>query len=165
MEQLPELPGAIPPPDFGQFAKHATRFTYALSALPPNVKVLPDDGTIQSLIRIIERAHLVVLPIMGSRIAPSGIGTYLNAMLMGKCIVMSEGPAANDVLTDEALMVPPEDPDALAKAIRRAWEDDDLRRRTALAGQRYSEGCGGEPELRQRVLDCAIENLAPGIRR
>jgi glycosyltransferase involved in cell wall biosynthesis len=159
MEMLPSLPGAIPPPNFAQFKKHASRFTYALSALPPNVRVLEDDGSIQSLIRIIEGAHLVILPILASRIAPSGIGTYLNAMLMGKCIIMSNGPGTSDVLTDEALMVPPEDPVALAAMIQRAWEDDDLRRRTALLGQRYSENCGGEPELRQRVLDRAVEVL------
>jgi glycosyltransferase involved in cell wall biosynthesis len=82
-------------------------------------------------------------------------------MLMEKCVVISEGPAASDVLKDEALMVPPEDPDALANMIRRVWEDDDLRCRTARAGRRYSESCGGEPELRQRVLDRAIEKLWP----
>lgn len=159
MEQLPDLPAAIPPPDFAQLAKHASRFTYSLSALPANVRILEDDGTPQSLIRIVEKARLVVLPIIGSRIAPSGIGTYLNAMLMGKCVILTEGPAASDVLTDEALLVPAEDPTALAQTIRRAWQDDDLRARTALAGRLYAESCGGEPELRQRVLDCAIETL------
>jgi glycosyltransferase involved in cell wall biosynthesis len=161
MEQLPDLPAAIPPPDFKQFAKHATRFTYPLSMVPANVRILEDQGTPESLIRIIEKARLVVLPIVGSRIAASGIGTYLNAMLMGKCVVISEGPAASDVLKNEVLMVPAEDPDALATMIRRVWEDDDLRCRTALAGRRYSESCGGEPELRQRVLDRAIEKLWP----
>ena len=72
---------------------------------------------------------------------------------------MSTGPATSDVLTEEALMTPPEDPEALAKMIRRAWSDGELRERTAEAGKRYSESCGGEPELRQRVLDRALEKL------
>ncbi|MDP9170413.1 MAG: glycosyltransferase [Acidobacteriota bacterium] len=159
MEQLPDLPAAIPPPNFAQLAEHASRFTRPLSALPANVRILEDDGTSESLMRILGKAHLVVLPIVKSRIGASGIGTYLNAMLMGKCVILSEGPAASDVLTDQALMVPAEDAHALAKMIRRAWNDDDLRHRTAAAGQRYAESCGGEPELRQRVLDRAIEKL------
>ena len=158
MSRLP-YPAAIPPPSFAHLAKHASRFTWKLSDLPANVKILEDDGSVQSLIHIIEKARLVVLPILKSRIAPSGIGTYLNAMLMGKCVIMSEGPGTSDVLTEEALMVPPEDVDALAAMIRRAWEDDALRLRTAEAGRRYSENCGGEPELRQRVLDRALERL------
>ena len=156
--QVP-YPAVIPPPDFEQFRKHHTIFTVPLSDLPPNLRVIEDDGSTESLIRIIEGARLVVLPIRGSRISPSGIGTYLNAMLMGKCVITTNGPATSDVMTDECIMVPPEDPDALAKAIRRVWENPDLRRRTAEAGRLYSESCGGEPELRQRVLDRALEKL------
>ena len=79
MEQLADLPAAIPPPNFVQFRKHATRFSRPLNALPKNVRILEDDGSVESLIRIVEEARLIVLPIMSSRIAPSGIGTYLNA--------------------------------------------------------------------------------------
>lgn len=160
MEKLPDLPGAIPPPDFASLKRHASRFSRPLDRLPANIRILKDDRSAESLIRIVERAKLVVLPILGSRIAPSGIGTYLNAMLMGKCVITTHGVATTDVLLNgEALLVPPEDPDALADAIRRAWEDRDLRERTAGAGRRYAESCGGEPELRQRVLECALERF------
>jgi glycosyltransferase involved in cell wall biosynthesis len=161
MAELPDCPAAIPPPDFPKLRQHGSRFSWPLDKLPPNVRILEDDGTNVSLIRMIERARLVVLPILGGRISPSGIGTYLNAMLLGKCVILTEGTAASDVFTDEVILVPPENPQALRDAIRRAWDDDDFRRRTALAGQRYSESCGGEPELRQRVLDLAIERLFP----
>ena len=158
MAKLP-YPAAIPQPDLESLRAHGSRFTWKLDALPPNVKLLPDAGTDESLLRIIENARLVVLPIIAARIAPSGIGTYLNSMLMGKCVILSEGPAASDVFTNEVILVPPEDPAALASAIRRAWEDDELRLRTAELGRRYAESCGGEPELRQRVLDRALERL------
>lgn len=162
MEKLPDLSAVIPPPNFASFKKHAARFSRDVNHLPANVRILEDDGSVESLIRIIEKAKLVVLPIVASRIAPSGIGTYLNAMLMGKCVITSEGVATSDVLLDgEALLVPPEDADALAAMIRRAWDDRGLRERTAEAGRKYSEACGGEPELRQRVLDRALEKLAP----
>ncbi len=158
MATLP-YPAAIPQPNLAAMRTHGSRFNWSLDALPPNVQVLPDAGTDAALLRIIEKARVVVLPILGSRIAPSGISTYLNAMLMGKCVILTEGPAASDVFTDEVILVPGEDPKALADAIRRAWEDDGLRLRTAELGRLYSEACGGEPELRQRVLDRAIEKL------
>lgn len=158
MERLPDLPAVIPPPNFAAFARHAARFSRPLDQLPKNVRVIEDDGSVESLIRIIEQAKVVVLPTVASRIAPSGIGTYLNAMLMGKCVIASHGVATTDVLLNgEALLVPPEDPEALAAMIRRAWDDRELREKTAEAGRKYSEACGGEPELRQRVLDRAVE--------
>jgi len=164
MESVP-YPAVIPPPDVGKLREHASRFTRSLDQLPATVKVIEDDGSSESLIRIIEGAKLVVLPIVSSTIAPSGIGTYLNAMLMGKCVITTGGPGTSDVLKDEALLVPPEDAEALASTIRRAWEDTELRRRTAEAGRLYSESCGGEPELRQRVLERALEKLiAPADR-
>jgi glycosyltransferase involved in cell wall biosynthesis len=160
MSKVPDLPAAIPQPDFAGFAAHSSRFTWPLDALPSNVRLLEDDGSAEALIGITEKARLVVLPILSSRICPSGIGTYLNSMLMGKCVVMSTGPGSSDVLTDEALMVPPEDPEALAAMIRLAWENNALRLRVADAGRKYAEGCGGEPELIQRVLDRSVEIVA-----
>jgi glycosyltransferase involved in cell wall biosynthesis len=162
MEKLPDVPAAIPPPNFAAFKKHTSRFTYDVDRLPANVTVLADDGGMESLIRIIENAKLVVLPMLAKRIAPAGIGTYLNAMVMGKCVITSHGVGTTDVLDEgQALLVPPEDPDALARTIRRAWVDQELRERTAEAGRIYAESCGGEQELRQRVLDRAMEKLAP----
>jgi glycosyltransferase involved in cell wall biosynthesis len=152
-------PAAIPRPDPRMFHLHGSRLSFGLSGLPPNLTILEDDGSAESMIRIIEAAKLVALPILGGRISASGIGMYLNSMLMGKCVITTAGHGRSDVLEDEALFVPPEDPDALAVTIRRAWEDRDLRLRTAEAGRRYAESCGGEPELRQRVLDRAIERL------
>jgi len=157
MSGLP-YPAAIPAPNFEQFRRHASRFTWRISDLPANVRILEDDGSQESLIRIIENSRLVVLPTVASRISASGIGTYLTAMLLSKCVIMSEGPGTSDVLTNELLIVPVEDSVALRDTIRRAWDDDDLRLRTAEAGRQYSEWCGGEPELRQRVLDQALEH-------
>ena len=165
MAELSGYPAAIPPPNFEKLREHGSRFTWSLDQLPANVRILEDDGTNVSLIRMIEKARLVVLPILGGRISPSGIGTYLNAMLLGKCVILTEGTAASDVFTDEVILVPAENPQALRDAIRRAWDDPEYRVRTALAGQRYSESCGGEPELRQRVLDRALEVLLPAPKR
>jgi glycosyltransferase involved in cell wall biosynthesis len=162
MELLPDVPAAIPPPNFASFRKHGARFTYGIDRLPPNVGIVPDEGTEESMIRILENARLIALPLIAGRIGPSGVGLYLTAMLMGKCVITTHGPTTSDVLLDgEALLVAPEDPAALAAMIRRAWDDRQLRERTAEIGRRYAEACGGEPELLQRVLDRAVEVFAP----
>ena len=157
--ELFDHPAAIPTPNFAQLTRHGSRFTRSLDDLPPNVEVLPDHGDEDSQIRILEGAHLVVLPILKSSLM-SGISTYLNAMMFGKCVIMSEGPGGSDVLTDEALFVPPEDPAALAAMIRRCWEDDQLRHRTAERGHAYAMSLGGEPQFYQRIIDQAVGWMA-----
>src|SRR6185437_8605093 len=79
VEQL-GWPAAIPPPDFGQMATHESRFSRTLNQLPANVTVLEDDGSSESMVRMLEQARLVVLPILKGSLCASGVSTYLNAM-------------------------------------------------------------------------------------
>lgn len=155
IEDLPYA-AAIPEPDFGELRNHRSRFTRGLSALPGNVRVLSDDGSQASLVRILRGAKLVVIPILKSSICASGIGIYLNSMLLGKCVLLSRGPGASDVLDDEAVFFEAEDPTDLRSAIRRIWENDTLRLSTAAAGHAYALSLGGEPELWDRVLENAM---------
>ncbi|MCI0628017.1 MAG: glycosyltransferase family 1 protein, partial [Acidobacteria bacterium] len=78
---------------------------------------------------------------------------YLLAMGLRKCVIITEGPATRGLLTDEAIIVPQSDPAALADAIRRAWDDDDLRERTANAGRRYAERLQGEARLLADIVN------------
>lgn len=152
MENLP-YPGAITRPDWKALAAHHGRFTRPLEDLPANVRLLDDDGTEQSEIRILGNAKILALPILKESMVASGISTCLNAMFLGKCVIGSEGPGMSDIFESEALTFPPEDPEALAAVIRRAWEDDALRCATAEAGRRYALAAGAEPELYQRIID------------
>ncbi|MEK7405620.1 MAG: glycosyltransferase [Acidobacteriota bacterium] len=154
IERLP-YPAAIARPDFAELRAHGARFTRPLDRLPPQVRLLEHrTGEIESQIHALRGARLVVLPLLKSCLV--GVGTCLNAMLLGKCVIISQGPATNGLLAEEALIVPPEDPAALAEMVRRAWVDDGLRERTAAAGHRYASSLGGERELIQRLLDCAV---------
>jgi len=156
MAQLP-YPAAIPKPDFQSLRAHGSRFSYALDSIPKNIALLDDDGSQAKLIETLENAKLVVLPILASSLVASGISVCLNSMLLGKCVIVSQGPGISDMLTeDQAIQVAPERPVALADTIRRAWEDDALRERTAAAGQAHALSLGGEPELYQRLLDLAV---------
>lgn len=155
MERLP-YPAAIPRPNFQDFAIHCSRFTRKLTDLPKHVRLLDDDGSQESMIRILEGAKVVALPILESSMNASGIGVYLNAMLLRRCVVISATPGAADILTDQAVLVPPADSGALAGAIERVWTDNEFRLATAERGHRHALSLGGEPELRQRTLDAAI---------
>jgi len=154
VEQLP-FPAAIPRPDFSKLREHGSQFSRQLDQLPANVLVLENDGTSADLIRIVGGAKIVAIPILKTSIL-SGHSVYLNAMRLKKCVIASVGPGVSDLLTDQALIVPRGDPNALANMIRRAWEDDALRTKTAESGFRYAVSLGGEAELRQRILEQVV---------
>ncbi len=151
MELLPHIPGAIVEPHAAGIWEHGSRFTRPMNALPSNITVLKHDLTPQSQFDVLAQARLVVLPILRSSIVSAGISTALNAMLTGKCIIGTTGPGFSDIFTDEVLLAPPEDPRALAAVIDKAWKDDDLRRRTALAGFRHANANGSLDDFYQRI--------------
>jgi len=158
MSTLP-YPGAIPAPNFPLLSRHSSRFTLPLSKLPHNIRILENDDSVPGALEIISKARVVTLPIVAGRISASGVGTYLAAMHLGKCVIITEGPGSSDVLADEALFVPPENAPALATMIRKAWEDRETREKIAAAGQRYAESCGTSADLYQRVQDVVVAQV------
>ena len=158
MAQLP-YPAAIPKFSFEHFEGRDQYFKWTSETIPPNLKILPDSGDRQDLLRHLTKARLVVIPTQANSLCASGVSTYLDAMSLGKCVITSSGPGTSDVLTDQALLVPPHDVAALRDTIRYAWEDDALRRRTAEAGQRYARSLGGETELLKRIYQQCFKVL------
>lgn len=155
VERLP-YPAAIARPDFRQLRAHGSRFTRPLDRLPAQVRLLEHDPEdYASQVEVLRGAKVVVVPMLGSCLVMAG--TPYNAMLLGKCVILTEGPATRGLFTDEVLPVPPEDPQALAHAIDRAWNDRELREKTAAAGYRCAVALGGEPELVQRMIDLSAE--------
>jgi glycosyltransferase involved in cell wall biosynthesis len=154
VERLP-YPAAIAKPDLKALRNNGSRFSRSLDRLPKQVRLLehdPDDYASQ--VEVLTGARLVVVPLLKSCLVMAG--TPLNAMLLGKCVILTEGPATNGLFTDEVLKAPPEDAQALADVIDRAWNDPELRERTAAAGYRYALALGGEPELAQRLIDLSL---------
>jgi len=155
VEKLP-YPAAIARPDFDRLRRHGSRFTRRLTELPNNVSLLEHDPrSYDSQVDVLRGAKLVVVPLLKSCLVMAG--TPLNAMLLGKCVILTEGPAINGLFTNEVLPVPAEDADALAQIIDRAWKDRELREKTATAGYRCATALGGEPELSQRLIDKTAE--------
>jgi glycosyltransferase involved in cell wall biosynthesis len=155
VSRLP-YPAAIPYPDFKALEENGSRFSWKLESLPENLVLLDPMGSRESWIRNLCRARVVVLSIVRNTVRPAGISVYLDAMLLGKCVIISSAPGVSDVLTDQAIIVPPEDPAALADAIRMAWENPALRHATAQRGKRYAEALGGEADLLRRILERVV---------
>jgi glycosyltransferase involved in cell wall biosynthesis len=142
------MPGAaLQQQDEALRAHGTTPFT---GNLPSNVRLtVVDGGDVAAFLKFIAGAKLVVIPRFKHDIAATRIGTYLMAMDLGKCVIISRGPGAEDLLEDEALIVEPENVQALAQAIGETWNDDYRRKQIAAAGKRDTDRCQGTQRLAQ----------------
>ena len=120
--------------------------------VPANLKIETNVGE-KSWVEYIARAKIVVVPLLPRSGYAPGLSLYLMAMAMKKCVIVTEGLSTRGILTNQAIIVPPEDPMALAEAIRRVWDDSELRERVAAAGQRYASGLAGEARLLRDTLN------------
>jgi glycosyltransferase involved in cell wall biosynthesis len=119
---------------------------------PPNVEVVRLDGSPEPFLSFMASARVVVLPIT-PEISGAGMSVYIQAMALRKCVILSAGPGAEDVLTsDQAIIVPPSDPAALRQAIERAFTDPSYRALFEHNGYEWAMGLGGEQRLHETVL-------------
>jgi len=119
---------------------------------PANVEIVRLDGTPYEFISMMAASRLVVLPIT-PEISGAGISVYLQAMALRKCVILSAGPGAEDVLTEgQAVIVPPSDPAALRVAIERAFSDPAYREQVAQNGYEWANSLGGEEQLFASIL-------------
>jgi glycosyltransferase involved in cell wall biosynthesis len=122
------------------------------SAAPANVEVVRLDGSPEAFLSHMASARVVVLPIT-PEICGAGISVYVQAMALRKCVILSAGPGAEDVLTSEqAIIIPPSDPLALRRAIERAFGDPDYRASYEQKGYEWASTLGGEDQLYSSVL-------------
>jgi len=151
VERLP-YPAAIARPDFAALRAHGSRFSRPLDRLPKQVRLLEHDPReYRSQAEVIMGARLVVVPLLRSCLVASV--TPLSAMLLGKCVILTAGPATNGLFTDEVLTVPPRIQAPWRMSSTAPGGTGSCGRKTAAAGYRYASGLGGEPELVARLLD------------
>jgi len=107
---------------------------------------------------ILRLCDLLVLP---SRNEPFG-RVLIEAMATGKAVVATCSGGAPEIVTREetGLLVPPEDPDALAAALVRLLEDEALRGRLAEAGRRRAREEFDVRRVVERVQQIYEEMLA-----
>jgi len=121
--------------------------------LPKNVEIIRHDFDNNSWNRYIAEARLVVIPIQKRALQPAGISVYLEAMALGKPVIISEGTSTRGIITNnEAEIVPCEDSHSLASAIKKIWEDKEYRECLANNGKKYALSLEGEERLVKDIL-------------
>lgn len=123
--------------------------------LPPNVELAYEDGSMQTWARYLREARFVVIPIQPAAIRSCGISMCLDAMCLGKPVVLTEGPTTRGVFQDEVLTVPPADSGSLARAIADLWTNPSLRRRLAEASIRHASIVQGKDRLYKDLVTLA----------
>lgn len=127
--------------------------TMAGLSIPENVEVIRRDSDQAFFLDCMSRSTLVVLPLVKDTLTQAGIGVYIQAMALRKCVIVSAGLGVSDVLTgDQAVLVAPGDAAQLREAIVKVWEDAALRAAYAERGYGYAIALGGEDQLYRSVL-------------
>ncbi|HZE94776.1 MAG TPA: glycosyltransferase family 4 protein [Gemmatimonadales bacterium] len=124
---------------------------------------LPGRVSEEELRRAYAAAHVLVLPaIVDTRGDTEGLGVVLlEAMTYGVPVVGSNLGGITDIIVDgeTGLLVPPEDPRALAASLARLAADPDLAGRLGQAGSRHVLDHFGWPAVTAQWLDCYASAL------
>ena len=130
------------------------------SDLPPNVVVAAVSR--RDYNERTASASVVVVPLAPRDDRGSGQTTYLNAMALGKALIVTDVAGARDYITDgeTGLIVPPEDSPALAAALRRLLEDREYARRIGEAARRDALERFGPARYVEQLLAVADEASA-----
>ncbi len=128
------------------------------SDIPENVEVIILNGSFEPFLRQMAESRLVVLPLK-PHICGTGIGVYIMAMALKKCVIISDGVSVDGVLNDEkAIIVPPCDPITLRNTIEKAYHDDKYRNKYEVNGYRYAISLGGEECLNESIMKVIIDD-------
>jgi len=109
-------------------------------APPDRVRVLTGRMDWRDYRALFAQALMVVVPLR-PMVTASGIGTLLEAMAMGRPVIVSDSPGILDHVEPDrtALVVPCGDADALRSAMQRLAADQALRDRLGQAARAYVE--------------------------
>jgi glycosyltransferase involved in cell wall biosynthesis len=123
-------------------------------AVPANVEILYRDSDSRFFVDLLRRARLVVLPIRADSRIQAGIGVYIMAMALAKCVVISRCLGVDDVLPPgHAVFVEPGNTQQLRETIVRFWSSGEDRQQIAVRAKAYAFALGGEDSLRRSILE------------
>jgi len=107
--------------------------------LPENVECLNVVGR-HDFWSSLARARLVVLSLEPGLMRYPGVITYVTALRLGKCVIVNDPHGAKSYIVNgrTGVLVAPQDPQALADAIRDLWAQDRRRSRLSLAARAHA---------------------------
>jgi glycosyltransferase involved in cell wall biosynthesis len=121
-------------------------------------------GFLDDLAPYLAKARVLVLPTRQREGMPTAL---LEGMLAGLAVVATRVGGVSEIVTHEhnGLLVPPNDPGALAAALDRVLRDHALRRALASTGRRHvleRHGIGAMVENHRRAFRSALARAASG---
>lgn len=121
---------------------------------PKNLRRIRESVSRDEWYTWIAESSFVVVPISQQSIQPAGISVYLEAMILKKAVIVTEGPSTNMILENEhnALLVKPADSNELRQAMQRLIEDGALRNKLAMNGYTYAYNLYGHERMRADIL-------------
>lgn len=153
-----DLPVKVVTTDNSDIRQHGSYLD--LTSVPANVEVVILDGSAEQFIAHMAASRLVVMPII-PEICGAGIGVYIMAMALHKCVVISDIPGTRDTLpSDTAVVVPARDPAALREALQRTFHDAAYRKTFETAGYAYASKLGGEERLLESVANALYADFS-----
>lgn len=122
-------------------------------SIPCNVEIrtgVPFDQTMN----IVKHSRATIIPLVGSEV-PCGQVTIVVAMQLGVPSIVTRSTGLDDYIIPEvnALTYSAGRPDELASAIRRIWEDADLRSAIRASARRFFEEHCDERFARQSLIE------------
>ena len=123
--------------------------------LPPNAEIGRYDYV--DLRKLYASSMFCVVPMQNADFA-AGITAILEGMAMGKPVISTATVGMHPGIIrggESGLLVPPDDPDALSRAIKRLWENRDLRVRMGLNARHWVE--------QNATLRHWVDNIAEAI--
>jgi hypothetical protein len=117
--------------------------------------------------KMLRTASIIVVPLAPMTDRSSGQTTYVNAMALGKAIVVSDAPGVRDYVDDgeTAVVVPCGDAAALAEAVGALLADRERRRRLGESARRHALENLTLSGYAERLLQIVEETLAAPVRR
>jgi glycosyltransferase involved in cell wall biosynthesis len=131
------------------------QLTASNTAVPANVTV--ESTTPERFTELIAAARAVVVPLADSKDRSAGQGTYLNAMALGKPVIVPDVIGVRDYIEDDrtGIIVAPRDSTAMRSALKRVGSDrerDAVREMGARARERARDRFGPERYI-ESLLD------------
>lgn len=115
---------------------------------------------LERFIALVRRARMVVVALEPGR-GDGGHTTVATAHRLGVPVITSDVPGVVDYVThgQDALVVPPEDPEALAAAIRALWTGPAMREKLAEGGRRQEQlRCQAAAPQLWAAIEAAVED-------
>jgi glycosyltransferase involved in cell wall biosynthesis len=133
-----------------------------VNSYPANVNRIRENVDSKTWYGLLAQSKFVVIPILSSAIQPAGISVYLEAMILKKAVVVSQGASTNFILENNrhAILVPPDDPKALALALNRMGGDESLRKSIENSGYEYALSLGNDAKLRENILKLILSKVS-----